>query len=238
VITLNSLSAFGDFYMNLSPNIKSSILITIILIVIIMIVNRKLKHHDATKTPTGILLIAEMLVDMINNFTKDIMGKSWKKYAAYILTLAMFLFFANISGLLGLYPPTANVAITVSLGFVTFAMIQYSGFKNNGFKNYMKSFADPSPLMVPLNIVGEIVIPFSLGFRLFGNIMSGSVLLALIYGMFEALQIGLVAPFVTPIFHAIFDIFFGLIQTVVFIILTMVFISSKMPEEEIINEEK
>ncbi|HOI46238.1 MAG TPA: F0F1 ATP synthase subunit A [Bacilli bacterium] len=230
-----SLTTFGEFYTSLSPNIRSSILITVILVVFILVVNRKLKNHDATKTPTGIVLIAELLVDMINNFTKDIMGKSWKKYAAYILTLAMFLFFANISGLLGLYPPTANVAITVSLGLVTFAMIQYSGFKNNGFKNYLKSLADPSPLMLPLNIIGEIVVPFSLGFRLFGNILSGSILLALIYGMFEAMNIGLVAPFVTPIFHAVFDIFFGLIQTAVFIILTMVFISSKMPEEEINN---
>lgn len=232
-----SLTTFGEFYTSLSPNIRSSILITVILVVFILVVNRKLKNHDATKTPTGIVLIAELLVDMINNFTKDIMGKSWKKYAAYILTLAMFLFFANISGLLGLYPPTANVAITVSLGLVTFAMIQYSGFKNNGFKNYLKSLADPSPLMLPLNIIGEIVVPFSLGFRLFGNILSGSILLALIYGMFEAMNIGLVAPFVTPIFHAVFDIFFGLIQTAVFIILTMVFISSKMPEEEIHIEE-
>jgi len=232
---LISLTTFGEFYTSLSPNIRSSILITVILVVFILVVNRKLKNHDATKTPTGIVLIAELLVDMINNFTKDIMGKSWKKYAAYILTLAMFLFFANISGLLGLYPPTANVAITVSLGLVTFAMIQYSGFKNNGFKNYLKSLADPSPLMLPLNIIGEIVVPFSLGFRLFGNILSGSILLALIYGMFEAMNIGLVAPFVTPIFHAVFDIFFGLIQTAVFIILTMVFISSKMPEEEINN---
>lgn len=230
-----SLTTFGEFYTSLSPNIRSSILITVILVIFILVVNRKLKNHDATKTPTGIVLIAELLVDMINNFTKDIMGKSWKKYAAYILTLAMFLFFANISGLLGLYPPTANVAITVSLGLVTFAMIQYSGFKNNGFKNYLKSLADPSPLMLPLNIIGEIVVPFSLGFRLFGNILSGSILLALIYGMFEAMNIGLVAPFVTPIFHAVFDIFFGLIQTAVFIILTMVFISSKMPEEEINN---
>jgi len=234
---LNNLSVIVDYYINLSPNIKSSILITIVLIIFVLIVNRKLKNHNATKTPTGIILISEMLVEGINNFTKDIMGKSWKKYAAYILTLTMFLFISNISGMFGLYPPTANVAITVTLGLMTFAMIQYSGFKNNGFKSYIKSLAEPSPLMLPLNIVGEIVIPFSLGFRLFGNILSGSILLALIYGMFEAMNIALVAPFITPVFHAIFDIFFGLIQTVVFIILTMVFISSKMPEEEIYNEE-
>jgi len=234
---MNHLNTVLDFYIGLSPNIKSSLFITFLLIVVVLIVNHKLKDHDATKTPKGIVLIFEILIDGMNKFTEDIMGKTWKSYAAYVLTITLFIFLSNISGLFGLYPPTANVAITVTLGIMTFAMIHYSGFQTNGVKNYLKTFIEPSPIMLPLNVVGEIVIPFSLGLRLFGNILSGAIIMALVYGALEASGILFLAPFVAPVLHAVFDLFFGLIQTLVFVILTMVFISSKMPEEEIMQEE-
>jgi F-type H+-transporting ATPase subunit a len=91
---------------------------------------------------------------------------------------------------------------------------------------YIKGFFDPVPFLAPLNIIGELANPVSLSFRLFGNILSGVIIMGLIY---QAL--GFISPLVTPVFHAYFDVFSGLIQTFIFIMLTMVFISGAMADE-------
>lgn len=229
---------FNNVLKNLSPNIKASIIIILILMIFCIIVGIKAKHHDPTKPSKGILMLAEWLVDWINSMCKENLGKDWKKYAPMMVTLAMFIFFANISGLFGLSNPTANVAITVALGFISATMIQFTAIKYNGFKSYIKGFFEPTPILLPLNIISEVVTPFSLGLRLFGNILSGGIILSLIYKSLAIIKIGtfplgaILSVFVAPTFHAIFDIFFGAIQVYVFILLTIIFISGKMPDEE------
>lgn len=227
-----------ETYKKLSPSIKSSLIITIILIIFCIIVGRKAKKQSPTKAPKGILLLVEWLVTWVNSMCDDILGDKSRKYAPMILTFVMFIFISNIAGLFGLHPPTANVAITVALGFVAAFVIHIAGIKEGGFKNWLKGFLDPSPIMLPLNIISEIVTPFSLGMRLFGNILSGVVIMNLVYGALTSVTVGsfplggVIAPFVTPAFHAIFDVFFGAIQTYVFALLTIVFISGKIPENE------
>lgn len=227
-----------DLYKSLSPSIKSSLIITIILIIFVIIVGRKAQKQDPNKTPKGILLLVEWLVSWVNGMCDEILGDKSRKFAPMILTFVMFIFISNIAGLFGLHPPTANVAITVALGFIAAFVIHGAGIKEGGFKNWLKGFLDPSPIMLPLNIISEIVTPFSLGMRLFGNILSGVVIMNLIYGALTAINInnfplgGVIAPFITPAFHAIFDVFFGAIQTYVFALLTIVFISGKLPDNE------
>lgn len=228
---------FADFYKRMSPNIKASIIITIILAVLVLIVGHKAKKQDPSKPSKGLVLVFEILIDWINGMCKDNLGPKWKKYAPMIVTLALFIFISNISGMFGFSNPTANIAITVALGFISAFMIQATAIKENSIKNYLKGFLDPFPLMLPINIISEIVTPFSLGMRLFGNIISGSIIMALIYQSLALLEIAtipvgaILSVFVAPVFHAIFDIFFGAIQTYVFILLTIIFVSGKMPEK-------
>lgn len=223
---------------NISPNLKASIIIIVFLIIFSIVVGIIAKHKDPTKPPKGFWLLIEWMVDWINTMCKENLGKSWKRYAPMMLTLAMFILLANFSGLVGLSNPTANATITISLGFISAFMIQGAAIRTNGFKNYLKSFIDPSPVMLPINLVSEIVTPFSLGMRLFGNILSGGVILSLIYNALAIIKIAgvpvgaILSVFVAPIFHAIFDIFLGAIQVYVFVLLTIIFISGKMPEEE------
>jgi F-type H+-transporting ATPase subunit a len=85
----------------------------------------------------------------------------------------------------------------------------------------------PLPFLFPINLIGEIAVPFSLSLRLFGNVLSGTVIMALIYGLLSKVA------FLWPgVLHAYFDIFSGAIQTYVFCMLTMVFISQKIPESK------
>lgn len=222
------LLTFKDFYMNLSSSIKSTIFITIVLVIVILIISKKLDKYKYTDKPTGIIVILEWLIGGINDMCKTVIGRPYRKIAPYVTTLAIFLFVANISGLFGLTPPTASVSCTLTLGIMTFTVIQMTGIKYQGLGSYLKGYIDPNPIFLPINLIGEIATPFSMGLRLFGNILSGSVIMALIYSV-----MGFGAIAVAPLLHCYFDIFSGFIQTLVFCTLTTMFISGKLPDEEV-----
>lgn len=219
---------FSEFYTNLSPSIRATIFITIVLVIIMFIINRKLKNYKYTDTPKGIIIIVEWLIGGINDMCKSIVGRPYKKLAPYVTTLAIFLFIANISGLFGLTPPTASISCTLTLGILTACIIQFSGIKSQGIGAYLKGYIDPNPIFLPINLIGEIATPVSLGLRLFGNILSGSVIMGLIYSV-----MGYAAIAVAPVLHCYFDIFSGFIQTLVFCTLTTMFVAGKLPDEEV-----
>lgn len=218
------------------PSIISSVIIVSILCLVIFILYLKIRKLKPTDSNKGILLVVELIVDSINKFAKSYFGKYWKYYAPYILTLGLFLFFSNTSGIWGIRPPTVSLNVTLTLGLITFLMIHVTGIVNRGFFKWLKGFAEPLPFMLPLNIIGELAFPISLSLRLFGNIFSGLIIMTLIYGGFEGLAGVLgglnVSFLVTPVFHAIFDIFFGIIQVLVFVLLTTIFVSGQIGDLE------
>ena len=215
-----------EFYNSLAPSLQSSIWITLILLVLIILLRIKMRNYTADKPAKGIILFVESFIKMMNNFTKGMVGKRWRVLSPYFITIAVFIFVSNISGLFGFTPPTVSLSVTLTLALMSFFIIQFSGIRSTGLVNYLKGFASPAP-MTPLNIISECVVPISLSIRLFGNILSGSVLITLIYGFF-----GWFALLVSPVLHAIFDVAFGLIQTLVFVMLTAVFIGNKLDESE------
>ena len=202
----------------------------IFLVVISILLTRNLKE-----VPEGAQNVVELIVEAINNLTAQTMGKDKMGFAPYVGSLFVFLAVANILGLIGIRPPTADLNMTFALAALTFVMTHYFGFRRKGLGGYLKSFTEPIPLMLPMNIVGELANPVSLSFRLFGNIIGGVVIMTLAYsglaavsgiigmGSLPILQVGI------PIFlHAYFDIFAGLLQSFIFVMLTMVFISMAM----------
>ena len=215
-----------DFWESLTPSIKSTIIITFILLIFIIIIRIMMRNYDSTKPAKGLILFVEKFVKLMNNFSKEMMGKRWKIFAPYFITLSVFLFVANISGLFGLTPPTTSITVTGTLALITFLMIQIFGIVSTGAKTYLKDLCTPIP-MTPMNIIGELAFPLSLAFRLFGNILSGAILTTLVYSFFGWLSI-----IITPPLHLVFDIGFGLIQTLVFVILSAVFIANKFSENE------
>lgn len=196
-------------------------LITIVLVVFAMIVNSKIKKARSDEVPSNFLNVVEILVDSVDGLIASTMGaQNIGKFGPYIFTLAVFLAVANLSGLLGISPPTSDFSVTFSLALITFVLTQYWSFKNaGGFGGYLKGFTEPMAFLTPLNIIGELANPISLSFRLFGNIMSGGIIMALLYG-----ALGIVAPIVAAPLHAYFDVFSGLLQTFIFLMLTMIFV--------------
>lgn len=189
----------------------------------IMIVAGILLARNFRWLPEGRQNVAEMIVEGVDSFVVFIMGESRRFFTPFIGTLMVFLFLANTAGVWSfglLRPPTADANMTLGLGVLAFLTINFYAIKSHGLWNYIKGFFQPFVLFLPMNLFGELAKPISLGFRLFGNIFAGVVIGGLIYQAF---------PFIVPIpLHIYFDLFSGLLQTAVFSMLTMVFITMAM----------
>lgn len=208
----------------------SLLLVVLTMTVFALVANRVIRKADPEKVPGMFLNIIEYLVEATDGLTRANMGEKhgWK-FSNYIGTLFSFLIMANLSGLFGLRPPTADYGVTLGLALITFGVIHYTGFKYEKAGHIGKLF---QPLLLtPINIIGELATPVSMSLRLFGNILSGTVMMGLLYGLLPKL----LQCFIWPIFgglHAYFDVFSGAIQSYVFCMLTMVFIAQCFGEEE------
>lgn len=207
--------------LNITSTHLSLLLVTITLLIMGIVVGNIVKKVNASDTPGTIQNIAELVVEMLDNMVQGIMGKEARRFVNYISTLFVFVLLCNISGLFGLRAPTADYGVTLPLGIFTFCMIHYCGIK----KNKMKHFTDLCKpiVLTPINIIGELAVPISLSLRLFGNIMSGTVLMGLIYMLPRYVTVGIPAAA-----HVYFDIFSGCIQAYVISMLTMVYITDKI----------
>lgn len=199
-------------------------LIIMVTIMIFALVARK-KIMKANEIPSGFQNVIEFAVETLQGFVNGSMGTHGKKYINYVGTLFLFVLFSNISGLFGLRPPTADFGTTFSLALITFVMIQYNNVKCNRFGAVTDLFK-PIWFLFPINLIGEIATPVSMSLRLFGNVMAGTVMMALFYGLLPIfVKIGIPAAL-----HVYFDLFSGAIQAYVFCMLTMVFVTQKMGE--------
>ena len=199
--------------------------IMILITIVILLLTRNLSVVPKKKSQS----IIEIFVEGISNLVKNTMGDQYTGFAAYIGSLALFLFFMNVTDLIGLTPPTANYSVALVLSLTTFFMVQINSIIKNGGLGYLKGYASPSAALLPINILERIMLPVTLSFRLFGNITVATVIIEL---LLKALgNFTWFAQFAIPVpFMAYFDLFDGLLQTFIFTILTMIYI--KMTAEE------
>jgi F-type H+-transporting ATPase subunit a len=168
------------------------------------------------------------------------MGRHCEKFAPYMGSLFLFLILCNMLGLFGFRPATADVNMTFALAGTTFFLVQFNGFKSMGFIGKIKHMSSPLPFMFPLKIIEEISFPISLGFRLFGNILGGVIIMALVFNGLEWISesvfgaipgIGEI-PWLQAIIplpaNFFFDIFEPILQAFIFTMLTMVFVSMEV----------
>lgn len=185
---------------------------------------RKMKHAD--DVPTGFQNVVELIVEMLDGMVDGTMGKNGVKFRNYIGTIFIFILVSNLSGLLGLRPPTADYGTTLPLGLLTFTLIFFNKIKYQKVSGFLKGLCDPWVFWAPINVIGDVAVPISISLRLFANILSGTVMMALIYGLLS--KIAIIWP---AALHVYFDMFSGAIQTYVFCMLTMTYISDAMNTE-------
>jgi F-type H+-transporting ATPase subunit a len=205
------------------------LIIVAVLIIFAIVANRKLKK--ATEVPDGFQNILELIVELLDNMVKGSMGKWAPGFRNYIGTIFVFILVSNISGLLGLRPPTADYGTTLCLGLITFFLIHINTFKHQSVKQIWIDKCSPLPpwlpIWLPINVISDIAVPISLSLRLFANVLSGTVMMALVYGLLNKLAVIWPAAL-----HVYFDLFSGAIQTYVFCMLTMTYIANACGDTE------
>lgn len=222
----------GDIHIVIQPELIFSLIIITVLSIFFILAGRKIKAADSTKRPTGIVLVCETGVKMIQDYMATLMPAQFSKnYYPYFAMMFIYIFISNISGLFGFEAPTSNYSITLAITIITFTLIQYNALKTKGIFTYIKDIIWP-----PTNILGTLAPLISLSMRLFGNIVAGSILLSLIYSFTGYLSeyvinFNFLGPLIAPIFHAYFDVFAGFIQTLVFVTLSSILIALEVNED-------
>ncbi len=224
---------------NVTETIVDTWFVMAVLTIVCIFLTRNLKVIPVTRRQ----LVAEKLVELVNNLVSTTMGKRYMFMAPYIAALFASSMIGSLSSLVGLRPFTADLSTTLSWSLLAFIMIQGNNIRLNGVGGWLKGFADPVPFMLPLNLVSEIANPISMSFRHFGNIAAGMVITSLLYSALAALSrfvIGWIPnEFVAsiPIFQlglpailsVYFDIFTSFLQAYIISMLTMVFVSGVDP---------
>jgi F-type H+-transporting ATPase subunit a len=177
-------------------------------------------------SPTGLHNFLEAVIVGLYDFSDQVMGKEGRPYFPLIGTLAFFILSANLIGLIpGFISPTSNINTNVAMGLTVFFLYQFVGLRKHGVVNYIKHFMGPvwwlAPIMFPIEIISHLARPLTLAFRLFGNIRGEELVI---------LVLGFMIPLFLPIPMLAFAIFTSFLQTLVFILLTMVYISLALEE--------
>lgn len=170
--------------------------------------------------PNPFQVVGELFIKSFYDLAKDALDEEMaKKYFPLICTLFMFLLLCNWMGLIPhLSEPTRDLNTTFSLGLLGAVIAHYAGIKKKGLKAYLKQYTEPMFFMAPLNIIGELAKVVSISFRLYGNILGGAIIIAVVSGLVYSI---ILPPFLV----CFFGLFVGTIQAFVFTMLTLVYIS-------------
>jgi len=210
---------FNLFGLPITDTVVSTWVMMVIIIVIAFLI-RKYK-------PTA----GEMIVEMINDIVSSVMPQSAKpsRYLTILGTLAVFLILANIFSIFPLMvSPTANLNTTIALAVVVFFSVHYYGVREKGFWNYLKDFANPI-FILPLEIVSQFSRTLSLAIRLFGNILSTDLIVAIVFSLI---------PFIVPLPLAALGMLTGVLQAYIFLVLSSLYIASAIEVEEMEQERR
>lgn len=214
-------------------------LVMLILTGLCIWLTRGLKTENISKRQA----VAEMLVEMAHNFVVGNMGEKFRYMIPFVAALFSTSVLSNLISLIGLRSPTADLSTEAAWAIVVFIMITAEKIKAGGLLGYFKGFTQPIPVLTPFNILSELATPISMACRHFGNILSGVVINALIYGSLAlasaalfGLIPGIVGDFLSQIpFLAVgipavlsvyFDWFSGVMQAFIFSMLTVMYIAN------------
>ena len=207
---------FGEYKMTFN---LEAILMTWIVIACLIVFGIMTTRKRGIR-PSALQSVGELFVSQLFQLTEDALDKEMAKtYGPLTCALLMFLVISNWLGIIPhLEEPTKDLNTPLGLGIMGFCIAHYAGIKAKGFKEYLKDYCEPMFFMAPLNVIGELAKVVSISFRLFGNIMGGSIIILVV----SYLTYSILLP---PFLNAFFGIFVGTIQAFVFTMLTIVYIS-------------
>jgi len=214
---LASIPLFHIGPVPITPGVAATWGIMVVLAVGCILITRRL-----SLVPSPAQAAIELIVDAVDGQIRDTMRVEPLPYRAFIGTLFAFIFVANWSSLVpGLEPPTAHLETDAALALLVFIAVIRFGIRAGGVRGYLRTFASPNPIMIPLNFLESLTRTFSLLVRLFGNVMSGVFVIGIVLSL---------AGLLVPIPLMALDLLTGAVQAYIFAILAMVFIASAIEE--------
>ncbi len=220
-----SFDVFG-----ITINLTESILLSWIIIAAVTGLLLWLTHDMKTRDISKRQVLAEWAVQTINNLVDDTMGKGCRRFAPYIGSLFTFSILGSLISLLGLRSVTADFSVVLTWALITFVWVQSTKIRTNGLWGYLKGYASPIIVMLPMNILSDVSLPVSMSIRHFGNVASGMIISSLIYFALSSITKAIGVAFMTIGIPAVaslyFDLFSGFMQAFIFIMLTMVNVSN------------
>jgi F-type H+-transporting ATPase subunit a len=176
------------------------------------------RHVREDLVPSRWQNMLEAIVEELRRQIRDISQHDPGRYLPFIGTLFLFIAVSNVLTVVpGYFPPTASLSTTAALALCVFIAVPVYGIVERGVGGYFRNYVQPTPLMLPFNVIGELSRTLALAIRLYGNVMSGAVIVGILIS---------VAPFVFPILLRLLGLLTGLIQAYIFAVLAMVYIAS------------
>jgi F-type H+-transporting ATPase subunit a len=219
----------GEFA--LSANIVFTWVVMAVLVLLSWLATRKITIEGGISRWQNFL---ESVVSYIRNEINDILPENTDRYLPFLGTLFLFISISNLlSAVPGFHPPTGSIYTTGALALCVFFAVPLFGIMEHGIGGYLKHYVKPTPFMLPFNVIGEFSRTLALAVRLFGNIMSGTMIVGILLS---------VAPFFVPVIMNVLELIIGQIQAYIFAVLAMVYIASstrahKEKEDKDIEEE-
>jgi F-type H+-transporting ATPase subunit a len=175
------------------------------------------------ETPSRWQAVAEWGVGVLRDLLDETTGRGGERFLPLAATVGLFVLVANLMGALPLVEaPTADVNTPVALALIVFVSVHYFGVRERGLVGYLRSFADPTPLLLPINLLEHLTRTFSLAIRLFGNMVSHQIIVAVVL---------LILPLIVPAALQVFGLFVGVLQAYIFTLLTVVYIGGGVRAE-------
>ena len=186
-----------------------------LLVVLAWLVTRRLTASTDLSPGQNLL---EVLVNGMRDHIREISQDDPWPYLPFVGTLFLFIAMSNVLAIVpGYQPPTGSLSTTSALALCVFIAVPYFGIRKQGVGGYFRHYVEPTPLMLPFNLIGEVSRTLALAVRLFGNIMSGSMIVAILLAL---------APLFFPIIMNALGLLTGLVQAYIFAVLAMVYIAS------------
>jgi F-type H+-transporting ATPase subunit a len=208
-----AIGPFGTFHLN--ATIVFTWVVMAVLTISAWFVTRHLVTGPALTRRQNIL---EVLVLTLRDQIRDVSQQEPGPFLPFVGTLFVFIAVSNLLAIIpGYLPPTSSLSTTTALAICVFVAVPIFGVTERGVRGYLSKYLQPTPFMLPFNVISELSRTIALAIRLYGNVMSGTVIVAILIG---------IAPFFFPIALQLLGLLTGLVQAYIFAVLSMVYIAS------------
>ncbi len=204
-------------FIKLNATIVWTWVLMLLMVIGAWLITRKLKSEIHISRRQNLL---EIIVLGILKQIQDIGVPHPEKYIAFIGTMFLYIAVAALCTIFPVYePPTGSLSTTAALAICAFISVPLFGIQDRGLRGFLKTYLEPTPLMLPFNVIGEVSRTLALAIRLFGNVMSGTMILGILL---------VITPFVFPIVMTLLGLLVGMVQAYIFSIITTVFIAAAL----------